>query len=77
MCRVSKGTQIQHVDIQNQGRSETQLQTASVPKTAKALGFTRSLVDSACRDFHFSIPFQGFGCIRSTQPIRLWGYHFF
>ena len=47
MCRA-KGPQIQYVDVRNQGRSETQLQIASVPKIAKSLGFTRSLEAVSC-----------------------------
>ena len=51
---------------------QTQLHTVSVWKTAIALGFTRFLFDMAYMErFDFSIAFQGFGGIRSTQPTIL------
>ena len=52
-----------------QKRSETQLHTVSVWETEKTLGFTRFLADVAYMEkFDFSLTFQLFCGIRSTQP---------
>ena len=71
MCS-SNTPQIQRVVVRNQERSETQLHTLSVSITIKMLGFTRFLFDVTSMDqVDFSIVFQGFGGIRSTQPTEL------
>ena len=65
-------SQIQPVVVWDQERSETQLHTGSVSVTTKMLGFTRFLFDvTAMEQVDFSIVFQGFGGIRSTQPTEL------
>ena len=70
MCSPNT-SQIQTV-VSNQERSETQLQTISVPVATKMLGFTRFLFDvTTMEQVDFSIVFQGFGGIRSTQPTEL------
>ena len=64
--------QIQPVVVWNQEHSETQLHTVSVSVTTKMLGFTRFLFDVTSMEWiDFSIVFQGFGGIRSTQPTEL------
>ena len=64
--------QIQPVVVWNQERSETQLHTVSVSIATKMLGFTRFLFDVTSTDpIDFSIVFQGFGGVRSTQPTEL------
>ena len=61
----------QYPAISIQEGSETQLQTGRVSETAKALGFTRSLVNVAYLEIVvFFYDFQGLGGIRST-----WGKH--
>ena len=71
MCFLNT-SQIQPVVVWNQERSETQLHTVSVSVATKMLGFTRFLFDvTLMKQVHFSIVFQGFGGIRSTQPTML------
>ena len=71
MCSANT-PQIQPVVVWNQEHSETQLHTGSVSVTTKMLGFTRFLFDVTSMEWiDFSIAFQGFGGIRSTQPTEL------
>ena len=64
-----KYPQIQHVVVYTQKRGETQLHTISVSETAKALGFSRFLVNVAYMEkILFSYDLDGLGGIRSTQP---------
>ena len=52
----------------NQERSETQLQTLT-PENRKNVGFLSvSVENSISRGLHFSVAFQCFCNIRSTQP---------
>ena len=65
----------QYPAISIQERSETQLYTISTPDQAKALGFTRSLMDVVYLEtVVFFYDFHGFGGIRSTQPTGRYGF---
>ena len=62
-----KSPRIQHVVSTIQDAVKPNFIPGSVPKTAKALGFTRTLFDVAGMEkLRFPIVFQGFIGIRST-----------